>query len=148
MIKTFDSFTRMSYININKISNFLHEHLEGCKNEKGAIRKSLLYAAKETSNLGGYAFIIEEKENIIGAIVVNKTGMSEYQSENLITYLAVHKDFREQKVATKLIKEAANYCNGNLSLNINKDNDAIELFEKNGFVSKKIQMTLHKKDLK
>ena len=144
MIKTFDAFTRMSYININKISNFLHEHLEGCKEDKSAIRKSLLYAAKETSNLGGYTFLLEEKENIIGAIVINKTGMSEYQSENLITYLAVHKDFREQKIATKLIKEAANYCNGNLSLNINKDNDAIELFKKNGFVSKKIQMTLHK----
>ncbi|OAD45291.1 hypothetical protein LPB303_07785 [Polaribacter atrinae] len=144
MIKTFDAFTRMSYININKISKFLNEHLEDCKEEKGAIRKSLLYAAKETSNIGGYAFVIEEKDKIIGAIIVNKTGMSEYQSENLITYLAVHKDYREQKIATKLIKEATNYCNGNLSLNINKNNNAIELFKKNGFESKKIQMTLYK----
>ncbi|WP_197482074.1 GNAT family N-acetyltransferase [Polaribacter atrinae] len=134
----------MSYININKISKFLNEHLEDCKEEKGAIRKSLLYAAKETSNIGGYAFVIEEKDKIIGAIIVNKTGMSEYQSENLITYLAVHKDYREQKIATKLIKEATNYCNGNLSLNINKNNNAIELFKKNGFESKKIQMTLYK----
>ena len=144
IIKTFDSFTRMSYININKISKFLYEHLEDCKNEKDAIRKSLLYAAKETSSLGGYAFIIEEKDNIIGAIIINKTGMNEYQSENLITYLAVHRDFRKQKIATKLIKKATNYCNGNLSLNINKNNNAIELFKKNGFESKKIQMTLHK----
>ncbi|QXP64189.1 MULTISPECIES: GNAT family N-acetyltransferase [unclassified Polaribacter] len=145
MIKTFDAFTRMSYININKISKFLHKHLEDdCKEDKSAIRKSLLYAAKETSNLGGYAFVIEEKDKIIGAIVVNKTGMSEYQSENLITYLAVHKEYREQKIATKLIKEATKYCNGNLSLNINKNNNAIELFKKNGFVSQKIQMTLHK----
>ena len=144
IIKTFDSFTRMSYLNINKISKFLHEHLEGCKNEKSAIRKSLLYAAKETSILGGYAFIIEEKDNIIGAIIINKTGMNAYESENLITYLAVHKDYRKQKIATKLIKKATNYCNGNLSLNIDKNNNAIELFRKNGFESKKIQMTLHK----
>ncbi len=144
IIKTFDSFTRMSYLNINKILKFLHEHLEGCKNEKSAIRKSLLYAAKETSSLGGYAFIIEEKDKIIGAIIINKTGMNEYQAENLITYLAVHRDFRKQKIATKLIKKATNYCNGNLSLNIHKNHNAIELFEKNGFESKKIQMTLHK----
>lgn len=145
MIKTFDAFTRMSYLNINEISKFLHEHLEDSKEDKSAIRKSLLYAAKETSNIGGYAFVIEEKGKIIGAIVINKTGMSEYQSENLITYLAVHKEYRDQKIATRLIKEATNYCNGNLTLNIHKKNNAIELFRKNGFVSEKIQMTLNKK---
>ena len=145
MIKTFDAFTRMSYLNINEISKFLHEHLEDPKEDKSAIRKSLLYAAKETSNIGGYAFVIEEKGKIIGAIVINKTGMSEYQSENLITYLAVHKEYRDQKIATRLIKEATNYCNGNLTLNIHKKNNAIELFRKNGFVSEKIQMTLNKK---
>lgn len=145
IITTFDAYTRLSFLNIDKITNFLDQHLDKRKDDKSAIRKSLLYAAKEISGLGGYAFIIEKKDQIIGATVINKTGMSEYQSENLLVYLVVHKEFRNLGIATKLLNEAINYCNGNITLNINKKNDAIELFEKNGFESKKIQMTLHKK---
>ncbi|AUC83956.1 GNAT family N-acetyltransferase [Polaribacter sp. ALD11] len=145
VITTFDAYTRLSFLNIDKITNFIHQHLEKNRDDKSAIRKSLLYAAKEIPSLGGYAFVMEKDDEIIGATIINKTGMSEYQSENLLAYLAVHKEFRNKGVATKLLNEAIDYCNGNITLNINKKNDAIGLFEKNGFESKKIQMTLHKK---
>jgi ribosomal protein S18 acetylase RimI-like enzyme len=145
IIKTFDAFTRMSFITIDRITNFLHQHLDNCEDDKSAIRQALLYAAKEITSLGGYTFILEEKDEIFGAIVMNKTGMREYQSENLLVYLAVHKDFREEGIAAKLLEEAISYCNGNITLQIDKDNmNAIEVFEKSGFTSKKIQMTLRK----
>ncbi|TXD48293.1 GNAT family N-acetyltransferase [Polaribacter sp. IC073] len=145
VITTFDAYTRLSFLYIDKITNFLHQHLEKCEDDKSAIRKSLLYAAKEIPSLGGYAFVVEDKGTIVGATIINKTGMSEYQSENLLAYLVVHKEFRNKGIATKLLNEAIDYCNGNITLHINRKNDAIELFEKNGFESKKIQMTLHKK---
>ncbi len=145
MIKTFDAFTRMSFLNINRITKFLYEHLKEPKDNKSAIRKSLLYAAKEIPSLGGYAFVMEEKDKILGALVINKTGMSEYQSENLLVYLAVHKDHRNKGIATKLLNEAIRYCNGNITLTIQKESNAISLFKKIGFDSNKIQMTLSKK---
>ncbi len=146
-IEIFDAFNRMSFLNITRITNFLHEHLEDSRDSKNAIRKSLKYAAKEITSLGGYAFVIKNNDEIIGAAVVNKTGMSQYQSENLMTYLAVHKNYRKKGIATQLINKAVNYCNGNITLNINKENNAIKLFEKNGFESKKIEMTLRKKEV-
>ncbi|WP_299013732.1 GNAT family N-acetyltransferase [uncultured Polaribacter sp.] len=144
-IEIFDAFNRMSFLNINRITNFLHEHLEDCKDPKKAILNSLNYAAKEITSLGGYTFVMKKGDEIIGAVVINKTGMSEYQSENLMTYLAIHKNYRKKGYATKLIKKSINYCNGNITLNIKKENKAIKLFEKNGFESNKIEMTLHKK---
>jgi ribosomal protein S18 acetylase RimI-like enzyme len=134
----------MSFLNINRITKFLHQHLENSDDSLSAIRKSLLYSAKEIPSLGGYVFVMEEKEIIIGATVINKTGMSGYQSENLLAYVAVHKDYRNKGIATKLIDKAIPYCNGNITLHINKENNAINLFEKKGFTSEKIQMTLHK----
>jgi GNAT superfamily N-acetyltransferase len=134
----------MSFLNINRITKFLHQHLEDSEDSKSAIRKSLMYAAKEIPSLGGYVFVMEEEDKTIGAIVINKTGMSGYQSENLLAYLAVHKEYRNKGIATKLIDEAIPYCKGNITLNINNDSNAINLFEKKGFTSKKIQMTLHK----
>ena len=87
---------------------------------------------------------MKKNDEIIGVIVINKTGMSQYQSENLMTYLAIHKNYRNQGFATKLIHKTVEYCQGNITLNIKKENNAIKLFEKNGFKSKKIEMTLHK----
>lgn len=144
IIKTFDAFTRMSFLNINRITKFLHQHLENSDDTASAIRKSLLYSAKEIPSLGGYVFVMEEEDIIIGATVINKTGMSGYQSENLLAYVAVHKEHRNKGVATQLIDKAIPYCNGNITLHINKENNAINLFEKKGFTSNKIQMTLHK----
>tara|TARA_B110000240_G_C13511549_1_gene459773 strand:- start:5397 stop:5708 length:312 start_codon:yes stop_codon:yes gene_type:complete len=99
IIKTFDAFNRISFLVIDRITNFLQLHLVNCTDNKKAIRQSLLYAAKEITSLGGYTFITKEKGIIVGAIVINKTGMKDYQSENLLVYLAVHKDFRKQGIA-------------------------------------------------
>jgi len=147
-IETFDAFHRMSFLTINSITKFLHQHLEDCKDDAKAIRQALLYAAKEIPSLGGYTFIAKENEHIVGAIVLNKTGMKSYQSENLLVYLAVHKDYRNKGIGSKLIKEAVNYCNGNITLQVQKESSAIKLFEKNGFTSQKIQMTLRKDEPK
>lgn len=144
IIKTYDAFTRLSFLNINRITNFLHQQVADTDDDKSAIRKSLLYAAKEIPSLGGYAFVMEENEAILGAIVINKTGMSEYQSENLVVYLAVHKDYRNKGIATKLLTKAITYCTGNIAFNIPKENSALSLLEKNGFKSEKIQLTLNK----
>ena len=144
IIKTFDAFNRMSFLTINRITKFLHQHLEDCNDDKSAIRQSLLYAAKEVPGLGGYAFITKDKGMIVGAVVVNKTGMKDYHPENLLVYLAVHKEYRNKGIATKLLNEATKYCNGNFSLRIPKKSSAISIFEKNGFTSEKIQMTLYK----
>lgn len=42
--------------------------------------------------------------------------MIEYQSEKLLTYLVVHKKFRNENIATKLLNKAIDYCNGNITL--------------------------------
>ena len=141
-IKTFDAFSRLSIIDINRITNFLFEYSGESRDTKSAIRKSLLYAAKELPGLGGYVFVMEHNSNILGVIVVNKTGMNEYMSENILVYLAVKTAFREKGIGKVLINHTKTYCNGDISIHVNKDNPAIKLFEKQGFKSRNIEMRL------
>lgn len=141
-IKTFDAFSRLSIIDINRITNFLFEYSGESRDTKSAIRKSLLYAAKELPGLGGYVFVMEHNSNILGVIVVNKTGMNEYMSENILVYLAVKTAFREKGIGKALINHTKTYCNGDISIHVNKDNPAIKLFEKQGFKSRNIEMRL------
>lgn len=144
-IKTFDAFSRLSINDINRITNFLFEYSGEARDTKSAIRKSLLYAAKEIPGLGGYVFVVEYKNDVIGATVVNRTGMNEYIPENILVYIAVKKEFREKGIAKALINHTIKYCDGDISTHIHKDNPVIKLFEKQGFKPRNIEMRLVRK---
>lgn len=139
-IKTFDAFTRLSINDINRIANFLYTYSGDFRDPKSAIKKSILYAAKEISGLGGYVFIKEVKNEILGAIVVNKTGMNEYLSENILVYIAVKEEERGKGIGRELLKHTKKYCRGDIAIHIKTNNPAIELFKKQGFKSRNIEM--------
>ena len=143
-ITTFDAFSRLSIMDISRVTKFLYKYSGEFKDSKSAIRKSVMYAAKEVPGLGGYVFIIENKDEILGAVVVNRTGMNEYLAENILVYVAVKEEFRKQGIAKKLIAHTVKYCNGDIAIHVNKDNPAIKLFENQGFKSRNIEMRLER----
>jgi len=143
-ITTFDAFSRLSINDISRISKFLYEHSGEFKDTKSAIRKSIMYAAKEVPGLGGYVFIMENKGEILGAIVVNRTGMNEYLAENILVYVAVKETCRGEGIAQKLISHTIKYCRGDIAIHINKNNPVIKLFEKQGFKTRNIEMRLER----
>jgi len=142
IIKTFDAYSRLSIIEINRLTNFLYEHSGLFRDSKSAIRKAILYAIKDIAGLGGYVFVIQKHHEILGVSVVNKTGMNEYIPENILVYIAVNKKYREKGVAKNLIEYIIKYCKGDISLFINKDNDVLKFFEANGFKERNIEMRL------
>ncbi|MEL0456109.1 GNAT family N-acetyltransferase [Flavobacteriaceae bacterium SZ-1-7] len=141
-IKTYDAFSRLSIININRIANFLFQNFDQFRDSKSAIRKSLMYAAKEIPGLGGYVFVLEHKDEIVGAVVVNRTGMNEYLSENILVYVVVKKEFRGKGIGKKLIEHTIDYCKGDIAIHINKDNPAVNMFKNKGFKARNIEMRL------
>lgn len=144
IIKTFDAFTRLSINDINKIANFLHENSGEFGDCKSAVKKSLLYAAKEIPGLGGYVFTMEHKSELLGALVINKTGMKEYIPENILINVAVKKEYRGKGIAKELINYMIAYCKGDIALHINKNNPVVKLFEDRGFKPKNIEMVLER----
>jgi GNAT superfamily N-acetyltransferase len=144
IIKTFDAYSRLSTMEISRITNFLYEHSGEFRDKKRAIRKSISYASKEISGLGGYVFVMEHQNNILGALVVNKIGMNEYLTENIFVYLAVSDSYRGKGIAKKLINYAINYCQGNISAFISLDDSVKELFEEAGFKPRNIEMRLQR----
>ncbi|WNH11834.1 GNAT family N-acetyltransferase [Thalassobellus suaedae] len=143
-IKTFDAFSRMSIIDINRITNFIYKHSGEFGDSKTAIRKSIMYAAKELPGLGGYVFVMEDGNEIIGAVVVNRTGMNEYLSENIMVYVVVKESYRKKGIAKKIIEHTIKYCKGEIAVHININNPVVKLFEKQGFKSRNIEMRLER----
>src|SRR5690606_41468961 len=122
----------ISSIEIEKVTQFLYKNLDEYGDTKSAIRKAIEYAAKERCGLGGYVFTTENEDEIVGAVVVNKTGMEEYIPENILVYIAVHQNHRGEGLGKKLMDYTLENCKGDIALHVEKDNPAKFLYEKYG----------------
>jgi len=134
LIKTFDAFTKPTTLQINRITEFFSKHLNGYyPSSEDGIREALLYAIKEKAGFGGYIFQLEESEELIGALVINKTGMDELQSDFILVYIAIREDYRRQGCATRLLQYALGFCKGSISVNLEPDSPVNRLFSSMGF---------------
>src|SRR5690606_9943068 len=120
-IKTFDAYSKLSIMDIKHITSFLYENSVKFRDSKSVIKKSLLYAIKEISGLGGYVFTLENQKEVLGVLVINKTGMNEYIPENILVYLVENKKQKSIGAREKLVNYAINYCKGDIALYINKE---------------------------
>lgn len=141
---TYDAFNRITPVQIDRVVNFLFTHLEEYGDSKNAIRKAINYAAKERTGLGGYVFTLEDANEIVSAVVINKTGMDEYIPENILVYIATHKEHRGKGIGKKMMKYVIENCSGDIALHVEKDNPAQFLYKKLGFTTPYLEMRLKK----
>jgi ribosomal-protein-alanine N-acetyltransferase len=144
-IEMFNPTNKPSISEKSGIINFLHESLEEYGDSKSDIGKCIEYALKEVPSFGGFVLVASEEEKIVGAVVINQTGMKDYIPENILVYIATHKDHRGKGIGKQLMAEAIKLANGNIALHVEPDNPARHLYEKIGFTSKYIEMRFIKK---
>ncbi|MGK0388392.1 MAG: ribosomal-protein-alanine N-acetyltransferase [Maribacter sp.] len=128
-----------------KVANFLHEHLEQYGDELKDIIKAMNFALKETPSFGGFILVAKKDKKIVGATVVNRTGMSGYIPENILVYIAIHKNYRSLGIGKKVMQKAMEFAKGDIALHVEPDNPAKFLYEKLGFESKYLEMRLARK---
>jgi [ribosomal protein S18]-alanine N-acetyltransferase len=128
----------------NEIVDFLHEHLEQYRDSKPDITKAIDYALKEYHSFGGFVMVARENSEIACAVVVNETGMKGYIPENILVYIATHKNHRGKGIGKKLMQDSIAYANGNIALHVEPENPAKFLYDKLGFTNKYLEMRLIK----
>lgn len=128
-----------------KITNFLYEHLDDYGDPKEDIRRSLDFAVHDLMpSMGGFVLALKEKGEILGATIVNKTGMSGYIPENILVYIAVDGKMRGKGIGKKVMNKALEISEGDVALHVEPENPAKFLYEKTGFTNKYLEMR-HKK---
>ncbi len=127
-----------------EIVNFLFQHLEEFGDSKSDITKSIDYALKETTSFGGFIMMAIEEAEIVGAVVVNQTGMGGYIPENILVYIATHKNYRGKGIGKFLMDKTIAQAKGSIALHVEPDNPARFLYEKYGFTHKYSEMRLTK----
>ncbi len=143
--KIYNPNTKMSTLEKLNATEFLYKHLEQYGDAKQDIEKAIDYSLKEIPSFGG--FVLEgydDNENIVGAVVINKTGMNGYIPENILVYIAVDNSLRGKGYGKSLMKKAIELTEGDVALHVEKDNPAKFLYEKVGFTNPYLEMRLKK----
>ena len=127
-------------VQVDATAAFLHEHLDQYGDKIEAIKKAIRYATNPER--GGLVVELLDDKKIIGVVVINDTGMSEYIPENILVYIAMDKNYRGQGLGKLIMERALALCKGSVALHVEPDNPARHLYEKLGFTSKYLEMRL------
>ena len=143
-IKIFDEVNKPTDLEKSEIVNFLFENLQEFGDPKIDIQKAIDYSVKEFISFGGFTMLIMENDIIVGATIINRTGMGGYIPENILVYIATHKDYRGKGFGKILMQKAIDYSKGDIALHVEASNPAIHLYNKLGFTNPYLEMRLKK----
>lgn len=140
--KNYNSLEGLTTLEKQMIVDFLYEHLDEYGDSKNDIGNAIDYAMSSYPLAGGFILTAEKDSEIKGAVVMNKTGMKGYIPENILVYIAVHRDQRGKGLGKKLMKESMIFAKGDIALHVEEENPARFLYEKTGFENKYLEMRL------
>ena len=145
---TYNLLTNENYengpVSKEEIAEFLYIHLDQYGDEKKDIMKCLDYALDNKPGRGGSVLVARDGEDIVGAVIINKTGMSGYIPENILVYIAVNREYRGKGIGKELMERTIQHTDGAIALHVEPDNPAKFLYEKYGFTNKYLEMRLTK----
>jgi GNAT superfamily N-acetyltransferase len=143
--KIYNKITEPSAAEKEEVISFLFQHLQEYGDKKEDIGKCFDFAIMDSNEgLGGFVLMLLENDEIMGATIVNKTGMAGYIPENILVYIAVHEKTRGKGYGKKLMNKAIEFADGDIALHVEPNNPAKFLYEKLGFENKYLEMRLKK----
>ena len=126
--------------------DFLYIHLDKFGDSKEAIGKSIDYAFSEEKGCGGFLLAAYNDDELIGTLVMNRTGMSGYIPENVLVYVAVDSSFRGKGFGRQIVDRAISMAEGDVKLHVEYENPAKRLYERIGFTTKYAEMRYKKEN--
>jgi ribosomal protein S18 acetylase RimI-like enzyme len=142
--KIFDSVNKPSETVKKEIVDFLYDNLEQYGDSQKDIQRAIDYSIKEFTSFGGFTMLLKDENKIKAAVVMNQTGMGGYIPENILVYIATHKDHRGEGLGKELMNKAIELAKGDIALHVESENPAKHLYKKLGFNNPYLEMRLKK----
>lgn len=137
----YDAFSGMSPMEKSQVIQFLTEQEGG--SERNSIREAVEYAMKLKPSFGGFVLVARQKQQIVGVIVANRTGMEAYNPKNIFVFVTVSPTFRKQEAFVRqLIDQGIKYADGDIAMHVKSDNPALAIYQKLGFRAQYLELRL------
>lgn len=127
---------------LEEVVQFFHHKMRPYHDTVEDVRRGLEYAFSDAEGKGGFVILALDGENLVGGITILHTGMGGYVPEDLLLFVAVEPDRRNQGIGQRLIRAALARTNRAMKLHVEHDNPARRLYERVGFASKYLEMRL------
>ena len=128
--------------------DFIFQNYEEFGHSKKGIKRAIDYAQKDNYNIhpsfshGGLVVVAKKDQEIVGALVINKTGFEDILPANMIMYITTHQLHRRQGIARSMVEQARRFTNGNIATHVLPNNTSQAFFSQTGFNSKVLEMML------
>ena len=135
-------FTGVTILEKSKLMDFLEANTENGKFSKNEIAEAIECAVKERASLGGFIFALKEDDELLGAIVVNATGMENRNPKHRLSLFAVARAHRHNGIAKHLVEYAIQKAGRDMAIQLEPGKREMAFFEKLGFKEKYVEMRL------
>lgn len=145
-IALYDAFTDIGSAERQQLVQFLSANAEGAN--VALANEAIDYSLKIKPSFGGFILVSWSNARINGALVINKTGMSGFSPEYLLTYAAVHPEASEApEVLEALVQKAVNHTGGNLAYHLPVRHPALKVFQALGFKQECVELRFRSRKL-
>ena len=114
------AFSNTSTLMINRIVNFTYRCQIASDDEIDNIFRSVDYALSPYKYQGGFVLLAENRDSIIGSVVINRTNMEGYVPKNLMVYFAADPDSAIPDLEKALLMKAIQLTSGEIAFHISK----------------------------
>ncbi len=141
-IREYENFDELNkHMKRAELVDFLYVALDRFGDDKASIDRCLEYALGDKPGTGGFVLTGHEDDGrLVGALIMNETGMKGYIPENILVYVAVDAECRGKGYGGKICKHALEKADGDVKLHVEYDNPAKRLYERLGFSNKYAEM--------
>ena len=134
-----------SWASREQLVEFLHYKMKPYEEEMGDINRGLDYVFSDSPYAGGFVMLAQLDGKLVGACVMQETGMKGYIPENVLLFVSIDPELRGHGLGRALIEKCLEGCKGDVKLHVEYDNPAKRLYERIGFTSKYAEMRYDKK---
>ena len=143
----YNAYTKVPMFEKSPLINFIRDNSESTEVSTQMVQEAIDYAIKEIPSFGGFILTASEEGKMVGAIVINKTGLNGGNPKHRVVYLSIKDEYRQKGIGSDLIKKAVIFAQGDISLRVEHNSEAIKLYESLGFETKYVEMRLCAKKL-
>ncbi len=127
-----------------KVAMYLHTTMDPFNDSLEDVNRGLDYAFGKEGAPGGWVMLARLNGELVGVLVMLKTGMHGFIPDNILLYVTVDPSTRGKGIGGKLINHCLEVADGDVKLHVEYDNPAKRLYERLGFTSKYAEMRYEK----
>ncbi|MFH1810757.1 MAG: GNAT family N-acetyltransferase [Pseudomonadota bacterium] len=132
-----------AWLTLDGLTESFHHKMKPFHDTLADVRRALEYGLNiDPSKDGGFVITACRGQELVGGILMLRTGMGGYIPSWILLMVFVDPSLRGQGVGRQLIDRAREHCDGDIKLHVEHDNPARRLYERVGFTSKYLEMRL------